>query len=187
MDKHFDREYCLSLLHEYTKGISLRKHAYAVELCMKEYAIKFNEDPNYWGNVGLLHDFDYEKFPTTEEHPVKGGEILTELGFEKKFIDSILSHCERTGVKRDSLMRKVLFAVDELSGFITAVALVRPSKLLAEVDVKSVRKKMKDKAFAKQVSREDIINGALELNIDLDEHIRFCINALQKGSNLLEL
>lgn len=187
MDKYIDREYCLNLLHEYTKSISLRKHAYAVELCMREYAKKFNEDENYWGNVGLLHDFDYEKFPNVEDHPIKGGMILKELGFEDNFIDSILSHCERTGVERNSNLRKALFAVDELSGFITAVALVRPSKSLLEVDAKSVRKKMKDKAFAKQVNREDIINGAIGLQIDLEEHITFCINAMQKGRNLLDL
>ncbi len=187
MDKHTDRDYCLTLLHEYTKSISLRKHAYAVEICMREYARKFNENENYWGNVGLLHDFDYEKYPTAEEHPLKGGEILRELGFENSFVDSILSHCDRTEVKRDTVLRKVLFAVDELSGFITAVALVRPSKSVMEVNVKSVKKKMKDKAFAKQVNRDDIINGAKELQIDLDEHIDFCINAMQKGRNLLEL
>jgi putative nucleotidyltransferase with HDIG domain len=187
MDKHTDREFCLNLLHEYTKSASLRKHAYAVEICMREYAKKFNEDENYWGNVGLLHDFDYEKYPTAEEHPIKGSEILKQLGFERDFIDSILSHCDRTGVKRDTILRKVLFAVDELSGFITAVALVRPSKSVLEVDVKSVKKKMKDKAFAKQVNRDDIIKGALELEIDLDDHINFCINAMQKGRKLLEL
>ncbi len=187
MDKHIDREYCLNLLHEYTKSVSLRKHAYAVEACMREYAKKYNEDENYWGNVGLLHDFDYEMYPTAEEHPVKGGEILKNLGFEQNFTDSILSHCDRTGVKRDSTLRKVLFAVDELSGFITAVALVRPNKSLLEVDVKSVRKKMKDKAFAKQVNRDDIIKGAEDLGIDLDVHIDFCIKAMQNIRNLLEL
>lgn len=187
MDIHFDREHCLKILHEYTLSESLRKHAYAVELCMRAYAEKYGENADYWGNVGLLHDFDYEKYPTAEDHPIKGAEILRSLGFEENFVNAILSHCERTGVVRDNNISKVLFACDELSGFITAVALVRPSKKLEEVEVKSVRKKMKDKAFAKQVSRDDIINGALGLGVDLDEHISFCINAMLKGSNLLEL
>ncbi len=187
MDIHTDRNYCLSILQKYTKSESLLKHAYAVELCMKEYAKRFNEDENYWGNVGLLHDFDYEQYPTEQDHPIKGAEILRELGFEDIFINAILSHCERTGVQRDNKISKALFACDELSGFLTAVALVRPSKSLAEVEVRSVRKKMKDKAFAKPVNREDIINGAIGLNIDLDEHISFCIEAMKKGSNLLGL
>ncbi|MFH0736594.1 MAG: HDIG domain-containing metalloprotein [bacterium] len=187
MDKHTDRVFCLGILQQYTKSESLLKHAYSVEICMKEYAKKFGENENYWGNVGLLHDFDYEQYPTEEGHPVKGAEILRQLGFEDTFVNAILSHCNRTGIKRDNLISKTLFACDELSGFLTAVALVRPSKSIHEVEVKSVRKKMKDKAFAKPVNREDIVNGAIGLNMDLDEHILFCIEAMKNGSDLLGL
>jgi len=182
-----DRDSCLSILKEYTKSDSLLKHAFAVESCVKAYAEKFNEDTAYWSNVALLHDFDYEMFPTAEEHPFKGAEILKEKEFGEDFINSILSHADYSGVPRDSLLSKVLFACDELAGFITAVVYVRPSKSIDEVEVKSVRKKMKDKAFARAVSREDIVKGAEELNIDLDEHIQFCIDAMKKNKDLLGL
>ena len=184
--KERDREFCLSLLKEYTKSESLLKHAFAVESCVRAYAEKCNEDVEFWGNVALLHDFDYEKFPSAEEHPFKGAEILRDLGFSEEFITAILSHADYTGVKRESLLQKTLFACDELAGFLTAVAYVRPSKSIDEVEVKSVKKKMKDKAFAKAVSREDIINGAAELGVDLDEHISFCIEAMKKNKSIKE-
>ena len=179
MEKERDREFCLNLLKEYTKSESLLKHAYSVEVCVREYAKKFNEDVEFWGNAALLHDFDYEKFPTMEEHPSQGEKILKEKGFSDVFRRAILSHADHTNVKRESSLEKTLYACDELSGFITAVALVRPSKSILEVQVKSVKKKMKDKAFAKAVSREDIINGAAGLGIPLEDHIQFCISAMQ--------
>jgi putative nucleotidyltransferase with HDIG domain len=185
--KERNREYCLSLLKEYTKSESLLKHAFAVESCVRAYAEKFGEDIEFWGNVALLHDFDYEKYPSAEEHPYKGAEILRGLGFSEEFITAILSHADYTGVNRETLLQKTLFACDELAGFLTAVAYVRPSKSINEVEVKSVKKKMKDKAFAKAVSREDIINGAAELGIDLDEHISFCIEAMKRNKELLGL
>ena len=182
-----DRNFCLSILQEYTKSDSLLKHANAVETCVKAYAQKFAEDAEYWGNVALLHDFDYEQFPTVEEHPYKGSEILKEKGFDEEFRNAILSHADYSGVPRNSLLSKVLFACDELAGFITAVAYVRPSKSVEEVEVKSVRKKMKDKAFARAVNRDDIINGAAGLQIELDEHIQFCIDSMKKNKTLLGL
>ena len=180
-----NREFCLNLLQEYTKSDSLLKHAFAVETCVRAYAEKFNEDIEYWGNVALLHDFDYEKYPTAEEHPFKGAEILKEKGFDDEFIKSILSHADYSGEPRDTLLKKVLFACDELAGFITAVTYVRPSKSIDEVKVSSVKKKMKDKGFARAVNREDILNGSKEINVDLDEHIQFCIDAMKK--NKIEL
>ena len=182
-----DRNYCLSLLQEYTKNDSLLKHAFAVETCVRAYAEKFDQDNEYWGNVALLHDFDYEMFPTAEEHPFKGSEILKEKGFDEEFRKAILSHADYSGVPRDTLLSKVLFACDELAGFITAVTYVRPSRTVDEVEVKSVIKKMKDKAFARAVSREDITKGAEELGIPLNEHIQFCIDAMKKKKELLGL
>ena len=182
-----DRSFCLSILQEYTKSDSLLKHAYAVETCVRAYAEKFNDDLEYWGNVALLHDFDYEKYPTAEEHPFKGSEILKEKGFDQEFRNAILSHADYSGVRRDTLLAKVLFACDELAGFITAVTYVRPSKSIDEVEVKSVLKKMKDKAFARAVNRDDIINGAAGLQIPLEEHIQFCIEAMKKNKSLLGL
>ena len=182
-----NREYCLSLLQEYTQSDALLKHAYAVETCVRAYAKKHNGDEEYWGNVALLHDFDYEKFPTEEEHPAKGAEILREKGFEENFVEAILSHANYSGIPRTDLLRKVLFACDELAGFIAAVTYVRPSKTVDEVEVKSVKKKMKDKGFARAVSREDIKNGAEELNIPLDEHIQFCIDAMRANKEVLGL
>jgi putative nucleotidyltransferase with HDIG domain len=167
------------LLTEYTQSESLRKHALAVEACMRAYARKTGADETLWGLVGLLHDFDYEKFPTAEEHPYKGSEILKERGYSEEVRRAILSHAEYTGVARITPMEKALFACDELAGFITACALVKPGKSLAEVEAKSVRKKMKDKAFARSVNREDIVNGAAGLGVDLEEHIAFCIEAMK--------
>lgn len=186
-DIHHDRNFCHSLLKEYTKSESLLKHAYAVETCVRAYAEKLNEDIEYWGNAALLHDFDYEMFPTAEEHPFKGAEILKEKGFDGDFRNVILSHANYSGVPRNTLLAKTLFACDELAGFLTAVAYVRPTKSIEEVEVKSVRKKLKDKAFAKSVNREDIINGAEELQVPLDDHIEFCINAMKKNHNELGL
>lgn len=181
------REECLSVLKEYTKSESLLKHAYAVEACVKAYAKKFGEDEEYWANVALLHDFDYEMYPTEEGHPFKGSEILKEKGFDENFRNAILSHADYSGVPRDTKLAKTLYACDELAGFITAVAYVRPSKTIDEVEVKSVKKKMKDKAFAKAVSREDIKKGAEELGVELDEHIQFCIDAMKLEKQKLGL
>jgi putative nucleotidyltransferase with HDIG domain len=168
-----------SLLTEFTLSESLRKHALSVEACLRAYARKFGEDEELWGLVGLIHDFDYEKFPSAEDHPFKGSEILKERGVSEEIRRAILSHANYSGVSRESMLEKTLFACDELAGFITASALVKPNKSLAEVEAKSVRKKMKDKAFARSVSRDDIINGAAEMGVDLDEHIAFCIEAMK--------
>ncbi len=187
MEHYLNRDYCLELLKDYTKSESLLKHAFAVEACVKAYAKKFGENENYWGNVALLHDFDYEKFPTAEEHPFKGAVILRQKNFPEDFIQTILSHADYTGVKRETLLQKTLFACDELAGFLTAVAYVRPSKSIDEVEVKSVKKKLKDKAFARAVNREDILKGAEELGVDLDSHIEFCIEAMKQNKELLGL
>jgi putative nucleotidyltransferase with HDIG domain len=183
------------LLTEFTQSESLRKHALAVEACMRAYARKFGGDEELWGVVGLVHDFDYEKYPSLDDHPYKGNAILAERGVGEDIRRAIMSHADYTGVTRDSDLEKTLFACDELAGFITATALVKPNKSLAEVDAKSVRKRMKDKAFARSVSREDIVNGAAGLGVDLDEHITFCIEAMKSvagelglaGKNVAEL
>lgn len=172
-------------MKEYTKSESLIKHALAVEACVRAYAKKYNEDEDFWGNVALLHDFDYEMYPTQEGHPFKGNEILKEKGFSEEFRNAILSHADYTGVPRNSTLEKVLFACDELAGFLTAVAYVRPSKSIEDVEVKSVLKKMKDKAFARAVNRDDINNGAEGISVPLEEHIQFCINAMRSKRELL--
>jgi len=182
-----DRTQAWSLLCEYTQSESLRKHMLAVEVCMRAYARKFGEDENKWGITGLLHDFDYEKYPTAAEHPFVGNKILEERGYPEDVRRAILSHADYSGVKRESQMEKALYACDEVSGFITASALVKPNKSLAEVEAKSVRKKMKDKAFARSVNRDDIINGAADLGVDLEEHIAFCIEAMKSIANELGL
>ena len=182
-----DREAAWGLLTEFTQSESLRKHALAVEACMRAYASKFGEDQDLWGIVGLIHDFDYEKYPTPEEHPYKGNEILKERGYSDEIRRAIMSHAEYSGVSRDTPMEKALFACDELAGFITACTLVKPSKSLAEVEAKSVRKKMKDKAFARSVNRNDITTGAAELGVDLEEHIAFCIEAMKGIADKLDL
>lgn len=187
VDIHFDREFCFAILNDYTKSDSLIKHALAVETCVKAYALSYNEDENFWGNVALLHDFDYEMYPTSEGHPFKGNEILKEKGFSEEFRNAIMSHADYSGVQRNSLLEKVLFASDELAGFITAVTYVRPSRSVEEVEVKSVLKKMKDKAFARAVNREDIKKGAEELGVPLEEHIQFCINAMKNNKEVLGL
>jgi putative nucleotidyltransferase with HDIG domain len=175
------------LLTEFTQSESLRKHALAVEACTRAYARKLGGDEEVWGIVGLIHDFDYEKYPSAEEHPFKGSEILKERGYPEEVRRAILSHANYSGVARESPLEKTLFACDELAGLITATALVKPTKSLAEVDAKSVRKRMKDKAFARSVSREDIVNGAADLGVDLDEHIAFCIEAMKGVSGELGL
>jgi len=174
-----DRSQAWGLLCAYTQSESLRKHMLAVEACMRAYARKFGEDENKWGITGLLHDFDYEKYPTPAEHPFVGNKILEERGYPEDVRRAIMSHADYSGVKRESRMEKTLYACDEVSGFITASALVKPNKSLAEVEAKSVRKKMKDKAFARSVNRDDIINGAADLGVDLEEHIAFCIEAMK--------
>ncbi len=156
----------------------MRKHMLSVEACMRFYARKLGEDEEFWSMAGLLHDFDYERFP--DEHPVKGAEILRALGYSENLIQTILSHfTEKSGVERTTLVQKCLYACDELTGFIIAIALVKPSKSLLEVDVDSVKKKMKEKAFARAVNRQDILHGAEELGIPLEEHIQNCITAMQ--------
>ena len=184
------RESAWGLLTEYTRSESLLKHAKAVEACMVAYAQKFGRDNNLsesdakaleqkYSLTGLLHDFDYEQFPTPEQHPFVGNKILEERGYPEDMRRAILAHADYSGVPRQTHMEKALFACDELAGFITATALVKPSKSLAEVDAKSVRKKMKDKAFARSVSRDDIVNGAADLGVVLEEHITFCIEAMK--------
>jgi len=172
------RDEALEILHEHVANENLRKHAYAVEAAMRAYARKFGEDEDYWGVVGLLHDFDWEIHPTLEEHPAKGAEILRARGADEPLVQDVLSHADHSGVPRDSLLRRALFAVDELTGFIVACSLVRPNGI-ADLKAKSVRKKMKDKSFAAAVSREDLETGAAELGIDLAEHIDFVIAAMQ--------
>ena len=174
-----DRNAAWCLLTEFTQSESLCKHALAVEACMRAYARKFSADEELWGTVGLLHDFDYDKYPSAQEHPYKGNEILKERGYSDEICRAILSHADYTEVARETAMEKALFACDELAGFITAVALVKPGKSLAEVEAKSVKKKMKDKAFARSVSRDDIANGARDLGVELEEHIAFCIEAMK--------
>lgn len=168
-----------NLLCEYTQSDSLRKHALAVEAVMRAYARKLGEDEEKWGLVGLLHDFDYERYPTAPDHPLKGSEILRDRGYDEDLRRAILGHAEYTGVPRDTPLAKVLFACDELTGFVTAVALVKPNKSIFEVECKSVRKKLKDKAFARSVNRDDVFNGVKELEVDLDEHITFVVEALK--------
>ncbi len=168
----------LNLMHEYTQNDSLRKHMYSVEAAMRAYAKKLGQDEELWGIVGVLHDFDYEKYPQAPDHPSKGSEILKEHGYSDEIRRTILSHADYMNVPRDTQMAKCLFACDELSGFIMACAVVRPNKI-ADLEVSSVKKKMKDKAFARNVSREDIQKGATELGVPLDEHIRFVIDAMK--------
>jgi putative nucleotidyltransferase with HDIG domain len=182
-----DREEAWSLIEEFIQTDKLKKHAIAVEASMRAYAIRVGEDEDLWGVVGMLHDFDYEICPSPEEHAAFGAAILKERGCSENIVRAILSHANHTGVIRESPMEKALFATDELSGFITAVALVRPNKSLSDTTPKSVRKKMKDKAFARNVSREDIIQGAEELNIDLDELIQFVIDSLKPVAGQLGL
>jgi putative nucleotidyltransferase with HDIG domain len=180
-----NRADALNLLKQYTESESLLKHAYAVEAAMAAYAEKYNEDKELWSIVGLLHDFDYEKYP--DEHPMRGSGILKQAGVSDDVRTAIMGHADFTGVPRETLMAKVLFAVDELAGFITAVTLVRPSKALSEVQVKSVKKKLKDKNFAAKVNRDEIRQGAEELGVDFDEHIMFVVRAMSGVADKLDL
>jgi predicted hydrolase (HD superfamily) len=187
MNEIITRDAAWQLLTEFTQSESLRKHALAVEACMRACSHKFGngapdvskEDEELWGIVGLIHDFDYERWPSLDDHPYKGNAILKERGWPEVITRAIMSHAEYTGITRDTPMEKALFACDELAGFITAVALIKPGKSLAEVDARSVRKRMKDKAFARKVNRDDIIQGVAALGVDLDEHIAFCIEAMK--------
>jgi putative nucleotidyltransferase with HDIG domain len=178
------RASALALVHEYTASDSLRKHMLAVEAAMRAYAVKFGEDPERWGLAGLIHDFDYERFPNaahsaTQEHPAQGVGILRERGWPDDILQAILGHAAYCNVSRDTPMARALFAVDELTGLITATALVKPSKSLHDVEARSVRKKMKDKAFARGVSREDVQLGAQELGVEMEDHIQFVIDAMR--------
>ncbi len=178
------RDEALALMHEYTPSDALRKHMYAVEAAMRAYAAKYGEDADTWGLVGLLHDFDYEKFPNdahspTEEHPSEGVRVLEQRGFPEPLRRAILGHASYTGVPRDTQLAKTLYAVDELCGFLVACALVRPSKSLMDLEVSSVKKKLKDKAFARGVNRDEVRQGAEELGVPLEEHIQFVIQALR--------
>ena len=181
------REEAWELMTQWTESESLRKHMLAVEIAMRGAARRLGEDEELWGITGLLHDFDYEKYPNVPEHPLKGSEVLREEGYSEEIVRAILAHATETGVPRDTPLAKYLFAVDELSGFLTAVAYVRPSRTLAEVDVPAVRKKMKDKGFARSVNREDIVNGAAELGVDLDAHIALVLSDLQAEADRLGL
>src|ERR1043166_262020 len=182
-----DREQAWNILCEFTKSDGLRKHALAVETCVSAYARKFGEDEQKWSLTALLHDFDWEIHPTLEEHPMKGEAILEERGVEEEIRKAILSHANYSGVPRDTPLRKTLYACDELAGFITAISYVKPGRSVFEVDVASVKKKMKDKAFARSVNRQDIIEGAQELGVPLEEHIDFCVKAMQARAEELGL
>ena len=182
-----DRQQAWNILCEYTKSEGLRKHALAVETCVTAYARKNGADENLWSLTALLHDFDWEIHPTLEDHPQKGEAILAERGVPEEIRRAILSHANHTGVPRVSPLEKTLYACDELAGFITAISYVKPNKSVHEVDVQSVKKKMKDKAFARSVSRQDIVEGAQELGVALDEHIDFCVKAMQARAEELGL
>jgi putative nucleotidyltransferase with HDIG domain len=186
------RDDALAIVHEHTRSDSLRKHMLAVEAAMRAYAMRFGEDPERWGLAGLVHDFDYERWPNeahspTEEHPSEGVRILRARGWPEDILEAILGHAAYTGVPRTTPLARTLFAVDELTGLVTATALVRPSRSVHEVDARSVRKKMKDKAFARGVSREDVVAGAEALGVPLDEHIDFVVAAMRGEADALGL
>ena len=181
------REDAINLLHEYTKTDSLRRHALGVEQAMRKMAEKYHGDPDEWGITGLMHDFDYEMYPTVDEHPYKGNEILKSKGYPDSITQAIMGHATYTGIERETDMAKSLFAVDELTGFIFAVTYVRPSKSIFEVKPRSVKKKLKQKSFAASVIREDIFQSVEELNLDLTEHIQFVIDALSDKAEELGL
>jgi putative nucleotidyltransferase with HDIG domain len=181
------REQALVILEGWTKNPNLRKHALAVEAAMRAYAVKFGEDADKWGIVGLLHDFDYERYPDLKDHPTQGAAHLRQQGFPEELVDGVLAHAEHTGTIRDTLLKKSIHAVDELTGLIVAVALVRPSKKLADVDVKAVMKKWKEKSFAAGVDRKSIEQGAGELGVTLEEHVGNVLKAMQEISVQLGL
>jgi putative nucleotidyltransferase with HDIG domain len=182
-----DRPQAWNILCEFTKSDNLRRHALAVEACVTAYARKFGEDENKWSVTALLHDFDWEIHPELPDHPIKGEPILAERGVDEEIRRAILSHADFTGVPRQSLLEKTLFACDELAGFLTACSYVKPNRSIHEVDAKSVRKKLKDKAFARSVNRDDITNGAQDLGVELDQHIEFCIEAMKQRAGELGL
>lgn len=177
-DDLYRRENVLALLHEYTGGEALRRHAYAVEAAMRAAAARTGGDAEYWGAVGLIHDFDYERYPTMEDHPFKGAEILRERGYPEEFVRTVMAHASHTGVPRENDCARWLFAVDELCGFCMACAMVQPDRQIAQVKVKSVRKKLKKKDFAAKVSRGEIAEGAADLGLEVDEVIAHVLEAL---------
>lgn len=186
------RPEALALMQEFTASESLRKHMLSVEAAMRAYAVRFGEDADRWGLAGLIHDFDYERYPNaahsaTEEHPAHGVGILRERGWPDDILRAVLGHATYCNVPRESRMARTLFAVDELTGLITATALVKPTKSVRDVDARSVKKKMKDKAFAKGVNRDDVILGAQELGVDLDDHIQFVIEAMRGVADAIGL
>jgi putative nucleotidyltransferase with HDIG domain len=186
------RDDAWQLVTEFTQSESLRKHMLAVETCVRAYARKNNADQELWGLAALLHDFDYERWPNNDhapdrEHPAEGAKILRERGYPEELVRAILSHADYSGVARESLLEHTLYACDELAGFLVACTYVRPSKSILDLEVSSVKKRMKDKAFARGVSREDVIQGAAELGVPLDEHITFCIEALRSNAGALGL
>lgn len=186
------RDDAWKLLCEFTQSDSLRKHMLAVEACVRAYARKYGADEELWGQAALLHDFDYERWPNSDhapdrEHPSEGAKILRQHGYSEDLIRAILSHADYTGIPRQTQLEHTLFACDELAGFLTACAYVRPSKSILDLEASSVKKRMKDKAFARGVSREDVIKGAEELGIPLDEHITFCITAMREQADALGL
>ncbi len=182
-----DREQAWSILCEFTKSEGLRKHALAVETCVAAYARKLGENEDQWRVAAVLHDFDWEIHPQLPDHPIKGEAILAERGVDEEIRRAILSHATHTGVPRVTPLEKTLFACDELAGFITAISYVKPRRSVFEVDVASVKKKMKDKAFARSVNRQEIIDGAQELGVPLEEHIDFCVKAMQANAEALGL
>jgi putative nucleotidyltransferase with HDIG domain len=186
------RSDALAMVHAWTASESLRKHMLAVECAMRAYAVRLGQDVELWGLTGLIHDFDYERFPNAAlaadaEHPAEGVRVLRAAGWPDELCEAVLGHAEYTGVPRISLLAKALFAVDELTGLITASALVKPSRAVADVDVSGVRKKMKDKAFARGVNRDDVVNGAAALGVPLDEHIGVVLSAMQEAAASLGL
>ena len=184
---NMNRDDAWQLLNEYTKSESLLKHAMAVEAVVRGYARTFGEDEEAWGVVALLHDFDYERWPSLEEHPFRGSEILRKKGYPEWVIRAILSHGDHTGVPRESRLEKTLFACDEMAGFVTAASLIRPSKSVLDLEAKSVVKRMKDKAFARAVSRDDLRKGAEELGLPLDEHVTNVIAFMREQADALGL
>ena len=180
-----NREQAWDLLCEYTKSVSLRRHALAVAACVAAYAAKSGEDEAQWSVTALLHDFDYEMHPDAPDHPMKGEPILAARGVSEEIRRAILSHANYSGVSRDSALEKTLFACDELAGFLTACSYVKPNRSIFEVDLKSALKKLRDKAFARSVSRDDIASGARELGVELDQHIEFCIQAMKNRAEEL--
>jgi putative nucleotidyltransferase with HDIG domain len=185
MDTMLDREQAWNILCEFTKSEGLRKHALAVETCVTAYARKLGEDEPKWSLTALLHDFDWEIHPQLPDHPIKGEPILAERGVDAEIRRAILSHANHSGVPRVTPLEKTLYACDELAGFITAISYVKPHRSVFEVDVASVKKKMKDKAFARSVNRQEIVDGAAELGVPLEDHIDFCVKAMQANAEAL--